>query len=233
MNIHFAPRIEGDDLAYALMVGGSPEAVDTALLKRLAARCEHIVAVDRGLDALIEANIPCDLFCGDADSVTSQGASLVEAACTGSCGFVRDVERYDPHKDLTDLALALRAAHERWGEVPLVFTSLDGGRTDHALAAIGRMLSWDGPVAWEEPSFSARLLRAGDAWGLSGHAGATFSFVCLSPEASVSEHGMEWLLDHRRVHLLEDLGISNVLHEEAVVECHEGSVMAFCLRSSR
>lgn len=232
MGVRFAQQVEGDDAPYTLVVGGSPVVLDAAALALLARGCPRVVAVDRGLDALIDAGVTCDLFCGDADSVSARGRSLVDRALAGDSGPIRDVERYDPRKDFTDLALALRAVRERWGDVPLLCTSLSGGRTDHELAALGCLLSWRGRIAWEEPSFSGRLLRSGDAWDLTGLAGSTFSFVCLSPEASVSERGMAWPLDHRRVRLLEDLGISNVLRDDAVIACHEGSVMAFCLHSA-
>lgn len=55
--------------------GGEPE-----LLCHLAGECDHIVAVDRGLDALLGAGLSCDVYVGDADTVSDEGRALVDAA---------------------------------------------------------------------------------------------------------------------------------------------------------
>lgn len=217
-----APRV--------LLVGGSPETCGPELLKRLSDECEFVVAVDRGLDSIIDAGLACDLFCGDADSVGSLGQASVRRCEAGEPSEVRDVERYDPYKDFTDLALALRAIRSRWGAVELVCTCLTGGRPDHALAAIGCLLRWDGAIRLEEDGFSGRLLKEGMTWRMTGREGSTFSFVCLSPVAVVSELGMEWELKRKRVELLSDLGISNVVTSDARVVCHEGAIAAYLIR---
>lgn len=230
MEVRFESRVADDVLPYTLVVGGSPETVEPETLARLAQSCARVVAVDHGLDSLISAHVPCDLFCGDADSVSSFGRNHVQAALSGAGGLVGAVERYDPHKDYTDLSLALRAVEGRWGAVPILCTCLSGGRADHALAALGCVARWKAPVAWVEDAYSARLLKAGDSWNLGDRDGSTFSFVPLTPSAVVSEEGMEWPLDHRRVQLLDDLGISNVLHAEAHIICHEGLIAAYLIR---
>ena len=221
-----------------LVVGGSPEVVSPELVTRLVDGCDAVVAVDRGLDALLAAGCGCDLFCGDADSVSAEGAALVRASEVGERGrvdaaapAVAEVERYNPHKDDTDLGLALRAIDERWPSAELVCTCVTGGKSDHALAALGRLATWDAPVAIEENDFSARLLHAGNTWQLSGRAGDRFSFIPLSPEAVVSESNMEWELDHKPVPLLSDLGISNVLHQNSSITCHKGILIAYAFNN--
>lgn len=216
-----------------LVVGGSPEVASTGLVARLADEADAVVAVDRGLDALLATGRCCDLFCGDADSVGAEGAALVCAAEAGKhdlrpdASHVAEVERYDPHKDDTDLGLALRAIDERWPGAELICTCLTGGKPDHFLAVMGRLAGWSAPVAFEEDGFSARILQAGVTWGLTARAGSRFSFIPLSPEAIVSETGMEWELDRKRVPLLSDLGISNVLHTDAKITCHKGVLVAY------
>lgn len=229
MGVRFASKITEDLLSYTLIVGGSPAATGAEMLASLAQSCAHVVAVDRGLDSLISAHVSCDLFCGDADSVSSFGRDQVQAALSGAESLVGEVERYDPYKDYTDLSLALRAVEGRWGSAPILCTCLSGGRTDHALAALGCVARWKAPIAWIEDAYSARLLKAGDSWALDECEGSTFSFVPLSPSAIVSEEGMEWTLDHRRVQLLEDIGISNVLHAGARMICHEGLIAAYLI----
>lgn len=224
-----APETQVDALRI-LLVGGSPQACDAVFLRRLYADCDLVVAVDRGLDTVMDAGLPCDLFCGDADSVGARGLSAVRRCEEGEPSEVLAVERYDPYKDFTDLALALRAIDSRWGSVELLCTCLTGGRPDHALAALGCILRWGGSVRLEDQGFSARLLRAGESWRITGFEGTTFSFVCLSPVGMVSERGMEWGLDHKRVELLSDLGISNVVTDDAEVTCHEGVIAAYLIR---
>ena len=107
-----------------LIVGGSPERSSAEVLLRAAAGCRAIVAVDRGLDALLAANLTCDLFCGDADSVSEAGAGLVREAEEagrdgGEAAFA--VVRYNPHKDDTDLGLAISEVAARYPGAP--FTS--------------------------------------------------------------------------------------------------------------
>lgn len=223
-----------------LVVGGSPEAPGPDLLRRLVRTADAVVAVDHGLDALLAAGCGCDVFCGDADSVSPAASQLVAAAegapagadaAPGTVGRIGAVERYNPAKDYTDLSLALRAVRARWGTARLTCTGLAGGRPDHALAALGQLASWGSCVAWEEEAFSARILQAGEAWELADVQGRTFSFVPLAAGTVVSEQGMRWLLDHRRTELLSDLGISNVIEAPlARIVCHEGAIAAWCLR---
>lgn len=219
---------------YVLVVGGSPEPSGAELLRALAADAQAVVAVDHGLDALLTAGVYCDLFCGDADSVGVRARGAVRAAERGDASRVGAVKRYDPHKDDTDLGLALRAVSSRWPATALVCSCLTGGRPDHALAALGRLSSWQGPHAYlVEDDFVARVLHAPASWDVCGYAGATFSFVPLSASAIVSESGMRWNLDHKEVPLLGDLGVSNVIEGQcATFVVHEGCAMAWVMAPS-
>ena len=76
-----------------LVVCGSPVVAGADLLRRLAGECDHVVAVDRGLDALLGAGLSCDVYVGDADTVSDAGHTLVDAA------EAFEVERHDPYKD--------------------------------------------------------------------------------------------------------------------------------------
>ena len=85
-----------------LVVCGSLVVVSADLLRRLAGECDYVVAVDRGLDALLVAGLGCDVYVGDADTVSDAGRALVDDATDF------EVERHDPYKDYTDLALRRR-----------------------------------------------------------------------------------------------------------------------------
>lgn len=236
-----------------LLVGGSPEPSSATTLTRAAADCDVVVAIDRGLDAVLAAGVSCDLFCGDADSVSSKGAAAVRAAeataadarvsasgqgvsadtastrTVANCLF--DVVRYDPHKDATDLELALDEVLQRWPGATVRATCMSGGAPDHALAVLGRLAAWPGHVEVWEDAFIQRILKAGESWPLDGHVHERFTFIPLTPEAVVSEHGMRWELDHKHVPLLSDLGVSNVIDaEDAVITCHEGTISAWSFK---
>lgn len=78
-----------------LVVCGSPVLASADLLRKLAGECDHVVAVDRGLDALLGAGLSCDVYVGDADTVSDEGRALVDAAADF------EVERHNPYKDYT------------------------------------------------------------------------------------------------------------------------------------
>lgn len=212
-----------------LLAGGSPEQCSSKLLRKLADRADKVVAIDRGLDPLLSADVPVDLFCGDADSVSEKGRRfIISSQDSQPLPFSMEIERYDPHKDYTDLDLALKAIERRWGRAHLIATCLDGGRPDHALAVIGRLLDWEGTVELVHDGRIARILKSGQSWHVGQYQGSHFSFVPLSSSCVVSEKRMRWELDHRTVPLLSDLGVSNELdHADGVITCHEGAIAAW------
>lgn len=194
------------------------------LLRRLAGECDHVVAVDRGLDAVLGAGLGCDVYVGDADTVSDAGRALVDAA------VAFEVERHDPYKDYTDLALALDSVRRRWPGAEVVATCATGGRPDMALSVLGLLAGYeDAPIWIGEDKVVARILHAGESWTIEGVEGKTFSIIALAPNTEVSEHGLEWELDHSPLGLLADTGISNIVRSTAEVEVHTGTAVAYLL----
>ena len=192
------------------------------LLRQLAGECEHVVAVDRGLDALLGAGLGCDVYVGDADTVSDAGRALVDAATDF------EVERHDPYKDYTDLALALDSVRRRWPGAEVVATCATGGRPDMALSVLGLLAGYeDAPVWITEDKVVARILRAGESWTIEGGEGKTFSIVAIAPNTVVSEQGLEWELDHSPLGLLADTGISNIVRRTAKIQVHTGTAIAY------
>ena len=205
-----------------LVVCGSPVVASANLLRRLAGECDHVVAVDRGLDALLGAGLGCDVYVGDADTVSDAGRALVDAA------EAFEVERHDPYKDYTDLALALCSVRRRWPGAEVVATCATGGRPDMALSVLGLLAGYeDAPVWIAEDKVVARILHTGESWIIEDHEGKTFSIIALAPETVVSEHGLEWELDHAPLGLLADTGISNVVRGTAKIQVHAGTAIAY------
>lgn len=207
-----------------LVVCGSPVVASPELLCHLAGECDHIVAVDRGLDALLGAGLGCDLYVGDADTVSDAGRALVDAAATF------EVERHDPYKDYTDLALALDSVRRRWPGAEVVATCATGGRPDMALSVLGLLAGYeDAPVWIAEDKVVARILHAVESWTIEGAEGKTFSIIAIAPNTKVSEHGLEWELDHSPLGLLADTGISNIVRSTAKITIHMGVAIAYLL----
>lgn len=192
------------------------------LLCHLAGECDHIVAVDRGLDALLGAGLSCDVYVGDADTVSDEGRALVDAASDF------EVERHDPYKDYTDLALALDSVRRRWLGAEVVATCATGGRPDMALSVLGLLASYkEAPVWIVEDETTARILHRGESWAIEGAEGKTFSIIAIVPNTKVSEYGLEWELDHSPLGLLADTGISNIVRTTANITVHQGTAIGF------
>ncbi len=206
------------------MVCGSPVVSSPELLCHLAGECDHIVAVDRGLDALLGADLSCDVYVGDADTVSDEGRALVDAAVDF------EVERHNPYKDYTDLALALDSIRRRWPATEVVATCATGGRPDMALSVLGLLAGYeDAPVWIEEDEVTARILHQDETWTIEGAEGKTFSIIAIAPNTEISEHGLEWELDHSPLGLLADTGISNIVRSTAEITVHQGVAIGYLL----
>ncbi len=208
-----------------LVVCGSPVVASPELLCQLAGECGRVVAVDRGLDALLGAGLSCDVYVGDADTVSDEGRALVDAAEDF------EVERHNPYKDYTDLALALDAIRRRWAGAEVVATCATGGRPDMALSVLGLLANYKNAPVWiEEDEVTARILHKDETWTIKGAEGKTFSIIALAPNTEISEHGLEWELDHSPLGLLADTGISNVVRGTATIEVHQGVAIGYLYR---
>ena len=205
-----------------LVVCGSPVLASADLLRRLAGECDHVVAVDRGLDALLGAGLGCDVYVGDADTVSDAGRALVDAATEF------EVERHDPYKDYTDLALALDSVRRRWPGAEVVATCATGGRPDMSLSVLGLLAGYaDAPIWIAEDKVVARILHAGESWTIEGAEGKTFSIIAIAHNTEISEHGLEWELDHSPLGPLADTGISNIVRSNAKIEVHTGTAIGY------
>lgn len=207
-----------------LVVCGSPVVASGELLRQLAGECDQVVAVDRGLDALLGAGLSCDVYVGDADTVSDEGRALVDAAKDF------EVERHNPYKDYTDLALALDTIRRHWPGAELYTTCATGGRPDMALSVLGLLAGYDDAPVWiAEDEITARILHGGESWTIEGREGSTFSIIALASGTVVSEHGLEWELDHAPLGLLADTGISNVVRGTAMIQVHQGVAVGYLL----
>ncbi len=223
-----------DDAAGVLnviVVDGSPEPSSSKLVAHLAGRADYVVVADRGAEVLHEAGVIPDVYCGDADSVSTEAHEWALAAATRHIG-------YPSEKYATDLAIAIDCAkHEaaRQGRgLALTLTCASGGRTDHALAVLGQLArNADAAPREVEDDFECRILSPCDggcqSWALGETAvGKTLSVIAVAPGSVVSEVGMQWNLDQASLPLLDDTGVSNVVKApDAKVTAHAGAVAVF------
>ena len=97
-----------------------------------------------------------------------------------------------------------------------------------ALSVLGLLANYeDAPVWIAEDKVVSHILRAGESWAIEGAEGKTFSIIAIAPNTEVSEHGLEWELDHAPLGLLADTGISNVVRSTATIQVHTGIAIAF------
>lgn len=222
-----------------LLVAGSPAPSSSALVSRLSAESDLVLAVDRGADACREAGVVPGAFCGDADTVSADGLAWVrDQARQREDEDEMPIRLFPPAKDDTDLSLGFSCARELAAErgeaLEVTVTCASAGRMDHALAVFG-VLTKNADLAPRlvEDEFECRILAPVGAttWELGeGALGHHFSFVALADDTCVSEMGLRWELDHFRVDALRDRGISNVVDAaDACVTCHEGVLAAFLI----
>ena len=114
----------------------------------------------------------------------------------------------------------------------MIATCASGGRPDMALSVLGLLAGYeDAPVWVEEDKVVARILHAGESWTIEGSEGKTFSIIAIAPNTVVSEHGLEWELDHAFLGLLADTGISNVVRRTATITVHQGVAIGYLYRA--
>jgi thiamine pyrophosphokinase len=98
------------------------------------------VGVDRGVLTLIQNGIQPQLAFGDFDSVTPEELSVIK-------GKVKELNRFKPEKDETDMELALNWALEQSPERIQLFGAT-GGRLDHLFANVQLLIK---PVLQKNP----------------------------------------------------------------------------------
>ncbi|WGG47476.1 thiamine diphosphokinase [Rossellomorea sp. DA94] len=91
------------------------------------------VGVDRGVYTLLEQKIEPSIAFGDFDSVNTEEWELIQEK-------VREVNRYQPEKDETDLELALNWAIDQKPDKISIFGAT-GGRLDHFMGNLQLLMT--------------------------------------------------------------------------------------------
>lgn len=184
-------------------------------------RGDLLLAADGGLTALQKAGLTPDLLLGDMDSLN---------------GPVSDVPvlRYPIKKDDTDMALAIRYAHER-GFRHFRLYGASGGRQDHTQANL-QLLAALAQERYEArlvaPDYTVYAVSGGTLYLTGLTAGRTVSVFCTGDTASgVTLRGLQWELTNARLLGTNPLGVSNrAAGEWASVGVRNGTLLVFVMR---
>jgi thiamine pyrophosphokinase len=164
----------------------------------------RLIAVDGGLRHVLALGLSPDLVIGDMDSAEPADLSRVPEAA---------IKRFSPHKDETDLELALIAAAEQGCDTIRVLAAV-GDRLDQTISNIYLLAL---PALWGR---DARLVSgAQTSWivhpgttTVSGAAGDTLSLIPLTGEVTaVATQGLEYPLRREDLYFGPARGVSNVL----------------------
>lgn len=186
----------------------------------------YCIAVDGGTRHALRMGVVPHIIIGDLDSLTPEDLAWARTENIPCLQFL-------PHKDETDLELALQHAAEQ-GLTDIFLLGALGGRLDHSLANL-LLLSHptfkDLNISIVEGNQTAFLIR--DTANVHGHPGDIVSIFPIGGDAvGVSNEGLEWPLRDETLPVGSPRGISNVLLEEqAVIRVRQG--MLLCIITHR
>ena len=208
-----------------LLVGGAP--TEHKGLDLVLENCsfDTIIAADAGYAALVERGIAPHHVFGDFDSL----GFIPQEAEGGVC-----VHPFDPHKDFTDMDLALNFAIDE-GFTHIVMCDGLYARLDHSLANLQLMAAAarKGQRVWgvTEEEVVVALDAEGELNQLEIAAGSQGICSVLAHSDSVSgvyETGLAYGLEDARLTNRFPLGISNELTgQDAHISLEEGSAWIF------
>jgi len=189
-----------------------------------------IVAADGGTRHALAAGLVPHVVVGDLDSLSPADRARLQAA--GS-----RIVRFSPHKDETDLELALLHA-VREGATHIIILAALGGRLDQTLAnllllALPELRDLDVRIV-EGPLTAFLIHGGGDGVLVEGQPGDTVSLIPLGGDAvGVTAVGLEWPLYEDTLRFGPARGVSNVLTvSQARVRVQEGLLLCVVMHTS-
>lgn len=186
-----------------------------------------LIAADGGADHFQALGLTPDILVGDLDSITPTTLKRLESAGV-------EIIRYDPHKDYTDLELALLLAQERHCNQALVLGAT-GSRWDQTIASLLLPASQslqDLDIVLIDGYQEVHLLRGGSSLELEGKPGNRVSLIPISASAGgITTQGLEYRLEAEDLVLGATRGVSNVmLAKKACIHLRQGLLLCVILR---
>jgi len=189
-----------------LLVAGGRKPRVSWLLE--AAQNRTVWAVDRGVNACMEAGLLPAMILGDADSASPK---LWKAAMERGA----EVLSLPREKDETDLQMALKTLTTRLGRIRIIVTGCWGGRFDHAwsnvLSVLGTLREGTGYAVLADHRELLAFIRGGETLTLSSlRKPEAVSLLAFSERCTgVSIRGVHWPLEKTRLDKDLPYAISN------------------------
>ncbi|NNE95960.1 MAG: thiamine diphosphokinase [Acidimicrobiales bacterium] len=178
-----------------------------------------VVAADSGADHARKLGLRVDLAVGDFDSASEATQSWLHR--TGA-----EIHPHPPHKDQSDLELAMEASLEK-GPAAMYVLGLGGGRPDHALLNLMVLCDerWQAaPVFGEADGCWITVVRG--ERGLEGELGSVVSLLAVGGPATVSTDGLLFGLEGEELSPTSARGLSNVItRSPASIDVTSGVVL--------
>ncbi len=179
---------------------------------------DYIIACDSGLDHALLLSLRPDLVMGDLDSVSKEGAKLIEE---------KEIpcERFPRMKDHTDTAIAIMRALEL-GYRNIHLLCAFGGRTDHFIGNVqaARLAASKGALVRLSDADTDMFVFSGRSLAVAKREGFSLSVFSLSDECSgVSIRGALYELSDSVLRNDDPIGVSNeFVDDEAVISVKSG-----------
>ncbi|MFW2383162.1 MAG: thiamine diphosphokinase [Acidimicrobiales bacterium] len=196
-----------DDLVAVALVfagGDSPSQAQYEAIVGPLTGTVRVIAADSGADHARALGVHVDVAVGDFDS-----ASDLTQAWLHQIGS--DIREFGPHKNYSDLELALAAATED-DPTAIYVLGLGGGRLDHSL--LNLLVLAD--ARWSTSQIHGLsneywISVIHDEIMLTGELGSLVSLIPIGGPASVSTTGLLYALDGEELSPTGARGLSNVL----------------------
>ena len=196
--------------------------VPTSLaLTELLAQTDFIIAADGGASVCKTFEVLPDILIGDFDSIESDLLKDYE-------GRNVTILRFSPHKDATDLELALDEAQRKHAEHIWIVGGL-GDRWDMSIGNI--MLAAAEKYTEIKISFlthdsSLHILHPNQTYSFESQPDQTVSLIPLKGDVSgVTLHGFKYPLDDATITFGSSLGISNVTAAQKTSITHKQGIL--------
>jgi thiamine pyrophosphokinase len=193
---------------------------DHARSRAIAAQADLLFCADGGANHVMAWGLIPDAVVGDMDSLDVEALERLTRAGV-------ELERHPPHKDATDLELALERAVDS-GATDIIVLGALGGRIDQTL---GNIMLLAHPRLANVPVHilgdRERIMLIRGEVTIQGRPGDTVSLLPLSAEVThVTTEGLEYPLRDESLYRNSSRGISNVLSGvEATITMGEGVLL--------
>ena len=199
---------------YLISIGGN----STSNVLSIESNFEEIIAVDSGIEHLLNLSLDPNTLIGDLDSISKK--SLDEVKKNGV-----KILAFNSKKDQTDFELALNYLDEAEKSKVYIIGG-ESGEIDH-LISIFLLIpskSFSENIIW---LYGDKRIIFRQKLELNIKKLTKFSIIPLSDLTNLSIDGAEWNLDNKNIQFGETLTLRNVTNEEQLnIRCDKG-IFAF------